>query len=168
MRDARINRQEWGFTLVEMSLATLISGIVILSLAVILSDTQRGWAQMYERVQDGVVSEGSIVRKRFEAEVRRASSDYVSVDGSGQWVELGYASSSGGTADRYVRFEFTDGDLNMEYGVRDPRETLSVRTICENVSSCRFSRSGRSVQMVLELDDGSRSTTVVSSAVAHN
>ncbi|MHC4153815.1 MAG: hypothetical protein ACYST6_02650, partial [Planctomycetota bacterium] len=71
--------------------------------------------------------------------------------------------------DRYALFYTSNaGDLNVEYGILEPRETLRVQTICSNVTSCTFMGQGRSAQMVLTLDDGSQTVTTVTSAVMHN
>jgi hypothetical protein len=70
--------------------------------------------------------------------------------------------------DRYARFYAADGDLNFEYGQLDPRVTLDVETVCSNVSACTFKQAGQSIQMILTLDNGTQTNTVVSSAVAQN
>ena len=48
------------------------------------------------------------------------------------------------------------------------KEALHVRTVCRNVTDCVFKRVGRSVQMILTLDDGTQANTVVSGAVLNN
>ena len=65
-------------------------------------------------------------------------------------------------------FYTANGNLNVEYGQLDPKETLSTETVCGNVSGCMFKQLGRSIQMILKLDNGTQTNTVVSSAVTHN
>jgi len=70
---------------------------------------------------------------------------------------------------RYARF-FSDenGQLNVEYGSLNPTVTQAIQTICENVTGCIFKATGRSAQMILTLDNGTQSATVVSSSFMHN
>jgi hypothetical protein len=72
------------------------------------------------------------------------------------------------TPDRYARLYGTNNELYIEYGRLNPKETLQTETICGNVSACAFQQTGQSAQMILLLDDGSRSLVVVSSAVMNN
>jgi hypothetical protein len=61
-----------------------------------------------------------------------------------------------------------DGDLNFEYGQLQPRATLGVETVCENVTLCTFKQAGQSIQMILTLDNGTQTNTIVTSAVTNN
>ncbi|GAH60491.1 unnamed protein product, partial [marine sediment metagenome] len=73
--------------------------------------------------------------------------------------------------DHYARFSESEanGELNIEYGSVNPRKTLTTNTICGNVVGCVFFKGvGYSAQMILTLDNGSETITVVSSAVMHN
>lgn len=158
-----------GLTLVELMVAAAIGGIVMFGVAVILADSQRGWHAMYNRTYSDVVTDGHIARRTFDRVIRKASSNKITLDDSGLWVEVRYYQDADSiVVDRYARFYEDDGQLNIEYGGLDPRETLNVQTVCENVSGCVFKRAGRSVQMILTLDNGSQTATVVSSAVMHN
>ena len=91
------------------------------------------------------------------------------VAGDGSWIEVYYyADTSSVDVDRYARFYTTDGDLNLEYGQLEPREAIDIETLCGNVSECTFKQAGTSAQMMLTLDDGIQTKSVVTSAVAHN
>jgi len=91
------------------------------------------------------------------------------LDSAGSWVEVYYYSDPNSVVvDQYARFISSNSQLIVEYGEVEPRQTLNTETICDNVSSCVFKSAGSSVQMVLTLDDGSQSTTIVASAVMHN
>jgi len=158
-----------GLTLIELMIATVIMVIVILGVAVILADSQRGWNAMYNRIYSDVVTDGHIARRTFDRVIRKASRDKIALDDAGLWVEVRYYQNANSTVvDRYARFYEAYGQLNIEYGKLNPRETLNVQTVCENVSDCVFMARGTSVQMILRLDNGSEAATVVSSAVAHN
>ena len=160
-----------GLTLTELLLTMAISTIVIIGIGVLIVDTQRGWNVMYSRIYADVVTDSYVARRTFDSIVRKASSKHFLVDGDGNWIEVYYyADSNSAVTDRYARFYYDDGSntLNIEYGKLDPRETLTNQTVCENVSDCVFKGIGRSAQMILALDNDSRTVTTVSSAVMHN
>jgi Tfp pilus assembly protein FimT len=158
-----------GFTLVELMITMVVMIIVASAIGVVLIDNQRGWSNMYGRINSDVTTDGFVARKKFDAVVRNSSSEKISVDPVGTWIELYYYASSASTVvDRYVRFYEADGDLNVEYGTLGPKVTLSVKTICSNVSACTFKQVGRSAQMILTLDNGTQTNTVVTSAVTQN
>ena len=158
-----------GLTLIELVIAIAVMVIVILSVAIILVDSQRSWNAMYNRIYSDVVTDGHIARRTFDRVIRKASRDKIALDDAGLWVEVRYYQDADSTVvDRYARFYEADGQLNIESGKLNPRETLNVQTVCENVSDCVFMAKGTSVQMILRLDNGSEAATVVSSAVAHN
>ena len=158
-----------GFTLVELMITAVIMAIVGLAIGVVIVDGQTCWNVMYDRINSDVSTDGYVARKKFDIVMRRASKGQLVLAGDGSWVEVySYASSASSVVDRYWRFYVTDGDLLAEYGQVDPRATLNVETVCENVSACTFSQNGKAIQMTLTLDDGSQTNTIVSSVYAHN
>ena len=158
-----------GFTLVELMITTVIMMIVGLAIGVVIVDGQSGWNTMYDRVNSDVVTDGYVARKKFDSVMRRASRDKFLLDAAGSWAEVYYyANDNSAVVDRYARFYAANGDLNVEYGLLDPKSTLSVETVCGNVSGCTFEQVGRSIQMILKLDNGTQTKTVISSAVTHN
>jgi prepilin-type N-terminal cleavage/methylation domain-containing protein len=162
-------RAPGGFTLVELAVTAAIVSIVALGIGAVIVDSQSSWNVMYERVNSNVVTDGYVARKKFDAVMRKASRDKLVVGDSGSSVEVYYyADDSSTVPDRYARFYTADGDLNLECGQLDPRVTLSVETVCSNVSACTFKQLGRSVQMILTLDNGTQTNTVVSSAEMQN
>ena len=157
-----------GFTLIETMIGMLLAGIVTVGVGVVLVDGPRGWRVMYSRINSDVVTDGHVAMKMFEAMVRKADGESFLVDSYGDWIEFCYYESGDSVVvDRYVRFYETDGELNVEYGKLSPKQTLSVQTVCRDVSDCVFSVAGRSAQMILTLDDGTQANTVVSSGVMH-
>lgn len=158
-----------GFTLVELMTTMIISVIVILGMGSVLVDSQRGWSTTFNRIYSDVVVEGHAARKYFDTIIRNASSKNIILGSSGSWVEVNYYKDSDSTQlDRYARFYTSDDELLVTYGTLSPRMEINTQTICENVSSCVFSITGTSVQMILKLDNGSEAATVMTSATAHN
>ena len=149
MIDKRLTASR-GFTLIELIIATAIMVIVVLAIGTALVDGQRGWSMQYERIYSDVVTDGYVARRKFDAVTRMSSRDKFLLDGAGSWVEVYYyANDDSAVVDRYARFYVANGNLSVEYGQLDPKETLSVETICGNVSGCTFRQVGRSIQMIL-------------------
>lgn len=159
-----------GFTIVELMIAVMLAAIVMFGIGVMVVDSQRGWHRMYNRIYSDVATDSYVARKTFDSVIRKASSETFLLDVAGSWIEVYYYEDPNSTVvERYARFSYDGIDqLDIEYGIVEPRGTLSIRPVCENVSSCVFKASGRSAQMILTLDDGSQTATIVSSAVMHN
>ncbi len=158
-----------GFTLIELMIAIAIMVIVVLAIGVALVDGQRGWNYMYDRIYSDVVTDGYVARRKFDAVMRKASRDKFLLDPAGSWVEVYYYASDASTVvDRYARFYTSGGKLNVEYGQYNPTSTDTIETVCENVSSCKFVQLGRSIQMILKLDNGKQKNTLITSAVTNN
>jgi prepilin-type N-terminal cleavage/methylation domain-containing protein len=158
-----------GFTLVELMITSVIMVIVGLAIGVVIVDGQTGWNTMYERINSDVVTDGYVVRKKFDTVMRNASRNRFVLAGDGSWIEVYYyADASSTVVDRYARFYVADGNLKFEYGQLEPSEVIGTETLCGNVSECTFKQAGTSVQMTLTLDDGIRTNTIVTSAVTHN
>lgn len=158
-----------GFTLTELIIAIAISVIVVFAISVVIVDSQRGWNITYNKIYSDIVTDGYVARKKFDTVMRKASREKFFLDDAGSWVEVYYYSKDDSdVVDRYALFYAADGDLNVEYGRLNPKATLSVETICSNVSSCIFKQAGWSAQMILTLDNGTQTNKVISSAVTHN
>jgi len=158
-----------GFTLVELVITMAVMMIVGLAIGVVIVDGQTGWNTMYDRINSDVVTDGYVARKKFDVVMRSASRGQSLIAGDGSWVEVySYASPASTVVDRYSRFYVSDGDLNLEYGQVEPRSTLSVDTVCENVLDCTFQQIGTSTQMALTLENETQTNTIVTSAVTHN
>jgi len=162
-------RNRCGFTLIELMVGATMMVIVVFGFAIVLSDAQRGWNAMYNRVYSDVVTGSNIAARTFDRVVRKSSIQWFELDGDKQWVEVYYYEDPNSVSiDRYARFYQANSNLCVEYGQRNPRENLGVVTVCGNVSSCSFMQTGRSMQMVLTLDNGKEELTTVTSAVMHN
>jgi prepilin-type N-terminal cleavage/methylation domain-containing protein len=158
-----------GFTLIELFITMAVGVVVILGLGVVMSDSQKGWNSMYERVYADATSDGYVAKIKFDKLVRKSSRNKFLIDPTGDWVEVYYYSDPAVTVpDRYARVYVSGGDLNAEHGKVDPRETLNTEVLCSSVKNCQFLASDGSVQMKLDLDDGDHEVTVLSSAIMHN
>ncbi len=158
-----------GFTIIELMVAAGLASTIIIGVGVVLVDSQRGWNAMYNRTYSDVVTDAHVARRMFDSVVRNASSQGILVDDNGSWVEVyTYSDPNSPVVDVYAKFKAKNRELTLEYGELDSGATLSIEPICGNVSNCVFKSSGRSVQMILTLDDGLQSVTVVTSAVMHN
>jgi len=164
-----------GFTLLELVIALAIAAVVIVAVGFIVADSQRAWGAMYNRIYSDAATDSYVAAKEFDAVVRKASGEKFLLSESSDWVEVYYAGdASSGVVDSYARFSYTAGSgdskgrLLVEYGRLNPKEALATKIISENVSACVFKASGRSIQMMLTLNDGSQAVTVISSAFMHN
>lgn len=158
-----------GLTSIELMVAFAIGIIIFAGVTILLVDSQRGWNHMYSRLYSDVVTDSFIVRKTFDSIVRKSASAYSSIDDDGFWLEVCYYADELSTVpDLYARFYKLDGDLNIEYGTLDPKQTTSVKTICSNVVGCVFKKVGKSAQMILTTEENSQRITTITSAVMHN
>ncbi|MHC4746165.1 MAG: hypothetical protein ACYS18_02465 [Planctomycetota bacterium] len=159
-----------GFTITELVIAIVMVVIVMSGIGILMVDSQTGFNKMYNRAYGDVVTSSYVARRTFDSVTRKAGREQYDIADDGSWLEVYYyADGNSLDVDRYAKFSY-DGSsqLDIEYGHLDPRQTLSASTICGNVTNCIFKTQGRSVQMILTLDDGSQSATVVSSSVMHN
>jgi uncharacterized protein (UPF0333 family) len=158
-----------GFALVELAITIAISAIVIFGVAVVLVNNQSAWNRMYNKANSDVLNYGFVAKNTFDTLLRKASKENFLINDAGNLLEIYYyEDEDSASVDRYARFYELNGRLILEHGKYEPRETLTVQTICENVSNCIFTRVGRSAQMILTLDNGSQTTIVSASAVMHN
>jgi len=149
-----------------------MSEILVITIGVVLVDSQRGWKRMYNRVYGGLVTDGYVARKAFDAAVRKSSIKRARL-GDDEVEVYYYNDPETSTAlDRYARFYVTDGELMVDYGELDadgnPQGTTSTVTLARNVEAVDFSVADICVQMTLKLDNGHQSLTVVTSPVRHN
>jgi len=163
------SKHKSGLTIIETLIAAVICVVVLTAVSVLLVDSQRGWNLMFNKLQSDIVKDSFIAKIRFDSVVRRASGNNLYIDPDGAWLEVYYYEDDDSIAiDRYAKFYADSNDLNLEVGTLSPRETLSIETVCGNVSECTFKRIGRSAQMILTLDNDSQTITTVTSAYLHN
>jgi len=166
-RQAGKNRR--GFSLTELGAVLVLAPIVMLSMGLVLADSQRGWNQMYNSVNNGLEIDGYVARKAFDAIVRKSSVNYESFDVNEVVVHYHGDPVNSTDLDRYARFHKAGTELRVEHGQldssRNPTEIIQNLTLCDDVEAVSFSQNGASIQMVLRLDDGCKSHTVMTSAM---
>lgn len=171
MEIRRTNRAS-GFTLVEFMVAVLISMIAIFAIGVVLIDSPRSFKHSYGRAQCDIVTQGYAARRLFDATVRKSIGASLKVPEDGKWLEVSHFGDEGSTfADRYSLLYVSNGQLNVQRGQLDAKgvkKSQDTWAVCDNVTACTFKQRGRSVRMVLSLEDERSSQTVVCSAVMHN
>ena len=158
-----------GFSLTELGAVMALAPVVMLSMGLVLADNQRSWNQMYNRLNNGIVIDANVARKSFDATVRKSCINREHFDNDEVEVYYYNDPASSTYLDRYGRFYKDDAELLVEYGQLDshgnPTDIIQTVMLCDNVEAVNFSLNGASVQMVLRLDDGSESLTVMTSAI---
>jgi prepilin-type N-terminal cleavage/methylation domain-containing protein len=160
-----------GVTLIELMITIAMVSIVVLSVGIVLVDTQRGWNKMYDRVHGAVSTDSYVAKKVFDKVVRKSSKKRYMVS-PGNLVVFYYNDLGSTFLDRYTSLQLSGRNLLGNFGAVDSSGALSDPTssivVARNVEAAEFSVSGASVKMVLRLDDGEYAVTVTSSAVRHN
>ena len=171
MKTNKANYYRAGFTVTELSAAIATTVIIVAAFAMALISGHRTLNVTYAKVYSDVRTNAEVVLRRFDALVRKSVNGQA-VIASQEQLEICYFNDSDSTfADRYAILYESDGDMLVEYGTVTSvgiKSTTSVETLCGDVSSCEFSISGKSVEIVLALSDGEQSNTVISSAYLQN
>ncbi|MCJ7730401.1 MAG: hypothetical protein MUO27_11070, partial [Sedimentisphaerales bacterium] len=132
----------------------------------------RGWQTAYGHAFSDVAIESYSARKAFDGIIRKAVSQDFWISDTGEELKVKfYAGALSSFPDRYAWFYSAGKELNLKYGSLDAlgEETeLSTVTVCSSVDSCVFKKDGRSIQMIIKLNNGTQSATIVTSAVMHN
>ncbi len=156
-----------GFTLVELVMGFLVAGVSVLCIGFFMADNQRCYSEIYQQALSDDSQDERVVKAVFNKTIRQASfAGTASVDTNGQWLEVQYYSSSAvASPDRYALFYVSNGTLSLEKGVLETHQQLSTQSVCDNVNAVQFDLAGTSVQMFLDIDDGTKIRRVNISAV---
>ena len=163
-----------GLTLTELMVTTIIGLIVILAVGIALAGNIQGWQTTYGRVYSSVNTDSYTVKRAFDAVIRKSCRQKFLLGEGGESLEVYYPSPTCPTslsADRYARFYLEGRELKLNHGSIDAsgnKTESGTAIVCSNVESCNFKVDGRSVQMLLTLDSGTQTATIVTSAVLHN
>lgn len=158
-----------GLTLVELMLGILFLGITLCAVGIVLAESHKGWSRMFDRTYSDVVTDSHTARRTFDRVIRQASTERITLDSGNSWVKVYYYSDADlVNPDRYAQFYKYNDSLKLDHGDSETGDVISSQVLCSNVQTCVFNQQGRSVQMILQLDNGSQTRTVVTSAVAHN
>ena len=164
-----------GFTITEMVLAIAVSSILVLTIGVVLVDSQRGWMDSYAKVHGGATADAMMTKTAFDKVIRKASWSRYFFDGFDDITVLYYDNWLASTElDRYARFYLSQDnptEMYIQHGKWEDGEKEGVLAdvlLASNVVDLEFMPVSGSIQMKLALDDGRETTTIVSTAILHN
>jgi Tfp pilus assembly protein PilW len=164
-----------GLTLVELMTTMLISTIVVAGIGVAMVDTQRGFHQMYDRVQGDVTTDAYLARAVFDRICRKASIQRClpAIGELGSYAEVYYYNDANSPSpDRYAQFRVANGTLLVDYGTyvasTKNKTLVTTETLATNIRTWQFAVQGSSVIMTLSFQKGNQSLTMTCSSVRHN
>lgn len=161
-----------GLTIIELAVAAMAAVMLTLVIGVVLVADQRSWNSLYDCVNGDVATDAYRTRRAFDAVVRRSSAQRELIS-EGNITLYSYADPDTSTyLDRYARFYSVNEQLLVDYGDVDASGNVvgapATQTLGRNVEGVRFAVQGTAVQMVLVMNDGARSVTIMTSALRHN
>lgn len=169
-------RQKYfGFTITELILAIGVSSIMILTIAIVMLDSQRGWLDTYAKVHGGAAADAMMTKTAFDRVIRKASRSIYDFNAADDIIVYYYDNwLTSKTLDRYARFYRSTNDPSQMYVQHGNIDLFSAKTmtseimLASNVIDLEFKPFDAGIQMKLALDDGREMTTVVSAAILHN
>jgi hypothetical protein len=168
-------RSYLGFTITEMVLAIAVSSILVLTVGVVLVDSQRGWMESYAKVHGGATADAMMAKTAFDKVVRKASRSIYHFDALDDITVYYYDNWLASTdLDRYARFYRSadnPSEMYIQHGVFEAGAKKSILAdvlLASNVEDLEFKPVSGGIEMKLALDDGREATTVVSTAIIHN
>ena len=165
----------FGFTITELILAIAISSILILTMGVVMVDTQRGWLDSYAKVHGGAATDAAVSKTAFDKVVRKASRSiyhFNAVDDITVYYYDNWLTST--EPDRYAQFyRSTENPSEMyiqhgEFEEDEKEDVLAEILLASNVVDLVFMPISGGIEMKLALDDGREATTVITTALLHN
>lgn len=164
-----------GFTITELILAIAVSSILVLTIGVVMVDTQKGWMDSYAKVHGGAAADAMMAKAAFDKVVRKASRSIYQFDELDDITVYYYDSWLASTdLDRYARFyrsEDNPSEMYLQHGEFEDgviKDTTAEVLLASNVADLEFKPVSGGIEMKLALDDGRETTTVVSTAILHN
>ena len=164
-----------GFTITELVLAIAVSSILVLTIGIVMVDTQRGWMDSYAKVHGGAAADAMMTKTAFDKVVRKASRSIYQFTGLNDITVYYYDNWLTSTdLDRYARFYRSANEPSemyiqhgqLEAGIK--KDILAEVLLASNVVDLEFKPISGGIEMKLALDDGREATTVVSTAILHN
>ena len=164
-----------GFTITELILSIAVSSVIVLTLGIVMLDTQRGWMDSYAKVHGGAATDAAVAKTAFDRVVRKASRSLYHFNGLDDITVYYYDNWLNSTElDRYARFYRAADDPSQmyiqhgEYEDGEKEDVLADVLLASNVVDLEFKPVSGGVEMKLVLDDGRETTTVISMALLHN
>jgi hypothetical protein len=168
-------RRYLGFTITEMVLAIAVSSVLILTMGVVMVDSQRGWMDSYAKVHGGATADAMMTKTAFDKVIRKASRSLYHLDALDDITVYYYDNWLTSTdTDRYARFyrsADTPSEMYIQHGVFEAGTKKSVLAdvlLASHVTDLEFKPISGGIEMKLALDDGREETTVISTAILHN
>ena len=164
-----------GFTITELILAIAVSAIMILTVGVVMLDTQRGWMDTYAKVHGGAAGDAMMAKTAFDRIVRKASRSFyeiAAVDDITVYYYDNWLTSP--VLDRYARFyrpADNPTDMYVQHGNVDGSGAKTMTgqiQLSSHVDDLEFNVFDGGIEMKLALDDNLETTTVVTAAILHN
>lgn len=163
-----------GFSITELILAIAVSAILVLTIGVVMLDTQRGWLDTYAKVHGGASGDAAMAKTAFDRVVRKASRSYYTRSAADDITVYYYADwMTSATLDRYARFYRSidhPSEMYVQHGEIsvDGRKMIAEVQLASNVTDLEFKPVDSGIEMKLALDDGREATTIVTTAILHN
>ena len=161
-----------GLTIVELLVAMVIAIIPLYATAMVISGNQKSWNHIYNRVNNGIMTDSYAAKASFESICEKSSRSRLApqVGTLGGYIEVYYYEPwDASQLNAYSRFSVQNGSLIRVYGsydLADGSKTISgTDTIANNVDAVKFSIAGNNINMILHLDNGSERTTITSSSI---
>ena len=168
-------RCHFGFTITELILAIAISSILVLTMGVVMVDSQRGWMDSYAKVHGGATADAMMAKAAFDRVIRKASRSIYHFDGLDDLTVYYYDNwLSSEELDRYARIyrsEENPSEMYIQHGEfkeGEKGDILSEVLLASNVADLEFKPISGGLEMKLALDDGREATTVITTALLHN
>lgn len=161
-----------GFTLVELMVTIAISAMLVLTVGVVMLDTQRGWLDTYAKVHGGAADDAAMAKVAFDRIVRKSSRSMYLLPTTDDLTVYYYSdwqnSPSVDCSARLYRSSVNPSEMYIEHTRLDNGDSISAVRLASNVSDLEFLPVSGGLTMKLTLDDGREQTTVVSTAILHN
>ncbi len=162
----------FGFTITELILAIAISSILILTMGVVMVDTQRGWMDSYAKVHGGAVTDAAVAKTAFDKVVRKASRSLYLFDADDDITVYYYdnwlTSTDPDRSARFYRSIDNPSEMYIQHSDIETGEVLAEVLLATNVADLEFKPNSGGLEMKLALDDGREETTVITTALLHN
>jgi len=164
-----------GFTITELVVAIAVSSMLVLTIGVVMVDTQKGWMDSYAKVHGGAAADAMMAKTAFDKVIRKASRSIYHFTGFDDITVYYYDNWLASTElDRYARFyrsADTPSEMYIQHGPLEAgvkKGVLAEVLLASNVADLEFKPVNGGIEMKLALDDGREATTVVSTAILHN